>query len=74
MQGCSFDEIHIHHPEDTDRSHGMSGTKMRQAAADGDIETFHKHLGSNFTRREAEPHMARIQQGIQNGSIPLKRK
>jgi hypothetical protein len=74
MQGCSFDEIHIHHPEDTDRSHGMSGTKMRQAAADGDTETFHKHLGSNFTRREAEQHMARIQQGIQNGSIPLKRK
>lgn len=74
MEGRSFDEIHIHHPEDTDRSHGMSGTKMRQAAADSDIETFHKHLGSIFTRHEAEKHMKRFQQGIQNGSIPLKRK
>lgn len=73
MEGHSFDEIHIHHPEDTDRSHGMSGTKMREAANNGDIETFHKHLGPNFTREEAETHMKRFQQGIQNGSIPLKR-
>jgi hypothetical protein len=74
MEGRSFDEIHIHHPEDTDRSHGMSGTKMREAANAGDIETFHKHLGSNFSKEEAEQHMKRFQKGIQDGSIPLKRK
>ena len=74
MEGRSFDEIHIHHPEDMDRSHGMSGTKMRQAAADGDIETFHKHLGPAFTKEEAKQHMKRFQTGIANGSIPLKRK
>lgn len=74
MEGRSFDEIHIHTPEDSDRSHGMSGTKMREAANSGDIETFHKHLGSAFSREEAEKHMKKFQQGIQNGSIPLKRK
>lgn len=73
MEGKHFDEIHIHHPEDLNRSHGMSGTKMRQAAADGDIETFHKHLGSVFSRKEAEQHMKRFQEGIKTGSIPLKR-
>ena len=74
MEGRSFDEIHIHHPEDTDRSHGMSGTKMREAAHAGDIEEFHKHLGPSFSREEAEKHMKRFQTGIANGSIPLKRK
>ena len=74
MEGRSFDEIHIHHPEDMDRGHGMSGTKMREAANSGDIDEFHKHLGPNFTRKEAEQHMKRFQQGIQDGSIPLKRK
>lgn len=69
-----FDEIHIHHPEDTDRSHGMSGTKMREAANSGDLETFHKHLGSNFSKDEAKYHMDRFKQGIAGGSIPLKRK
>jgi hypothetical protein len=68
-----FDEIHIHLPKDTGRSHGMSGTKMRQAAHDGDIETFHKHLGSSFTRTEAMHHMKRFKEGIASGSIPLKR-
>jgi len=74
MHGLAFDEIHIHHPEDTKRSHGMSGTKMREAAAAGNIEEFHKHLGPNFTRKEAEEHMSRFQTGIKNGTIPLKRK
>jgi hypothetical protein len=74
MEGRSFDEIHIHYPSDADRSHGMSGTKMRQAAADGDIETFHNHLGSSFSREDAIHHMKRFQHGIQNGLIPLKRK
>ena len=74
MEGRSFDEIHIHHPEDLDRSHGMSGTKMRQAAADGDIEEFHKHLGPSFSRQEAQQHMDKFRAGISDGSIPLKRK
>lgn len=74
MEGLSFDEINIHHPKDTDRSHGMSGTKMRQAAADGDVETFHKHLGPMFSKEEAVKHMRRVQKGITSGTIPLIRK
>ena len=50
-----------------------ASSNMREAANNGDIETFHKHLGPNFTREEAETHMKRFQQGIQNGLIPLKR-
>lgn len=74
MGDKKFDEIHIQHPEDTDRSHGMSGTKMRSAALAGDINEFHKHLGPMFSRKEATEHMNRIKKGIEDGTIPLKRK
>lgn len=74
MDGKFFHEIHIHTPEDSVRSHGMSGTKMREAANSGDLETFHKHLGPNFTKSEAKIHLNRFREGIQKGSIPLKRK
>jgi hypothetical protein len=54
LQGNKFDKVHIHYPEDGDRSHGMSGTKMRAAAHEGNIEEFRKHLGPNFSQKEAE--------------------
>ena len=73
MEGRKFDEIYVHHPEDTDRSHGMSGTKMRTAASTGDIETFHKHLGPMFTRKEAEHHMNKIKNAISSGALKVKR-
>lgn len=63
----------LRYPEDTDRIHCVRGTKMREAAHIADIEIFHKHLGSNFSK-EADHHMKRFQKGIRNGSIPLKRK
>ena len=74
MEGHKFDEIHIHHPEDSDRSHGMSGTNMRKAAHEGNSETFHKHLGSMFSRPESDKIMKKVKTGIESGQIPLKRK
>lgn len=73
MGDLKFDEIRIHTPEDQDRSHGMSGTKMRQAAVNGNQEEFHRHLGPMFTKKESNGIMARVQSGIQSGKIKLKR-
>lgn len=77
MEGRHFDEIHIHHPEDTERSHGMSGTKMRAAAID-DSENgkkeFHRHLGDMFTRAESNKIKSKVKAGITSGKIALKRK
>jgi hypothetical protein len=73
MEGRHFDEIHIHYPEDTDRSHGMSGTKMRTAAHEGDEEEFHKHLGPMFSRLESNRLMKKVHDKIASGEIPLKR-
>lgn len=69
-----FDEINVHTPEDENRTHGMSGTKMRQAAADGNIKEFHRHLGPMFSKEEAEHHMKKIADGIKAGTVPLIRK
>jgi len=74
MGDNKFDEIHIHTPENEDRSHGMSGTKMRQAAADNDIETFHKHLGPAFSREEAQSMMQKTKSAIDSGKLKIKRK
>lgn len=68
-----FDSVTIHHPENQDRKHGMSGTNMRKAANDGHIEDFHKHLGPNFSRTEAHSLMKRVKDGIDAGKIKLKR-
>ena len=68
-----FDSITVHTPEDSDRSHGMSGTKMRAAANEGDAETFHKHMGPAFSRKESDGIMSKVKSGIDSGAIPLKR-
>ena len=77
MGDNKFDEIQIHHPEDTDRSHGMSGTRMRAAAnQEGSVaeKEFHNHLGPMFSREESNKVKNKIKAGIQSGQIPLKRK
>jgi hypothetical protein len=74
MNGQQFDSVTIHHPEDTERSHGMSGTNMRNAAASGDIEEFHRHLGPSFTRKEARTLMQRVKSGLESGKLSVKRK
>ena len=73
MEGNKFDDIQIHHPEDAERTHGMSGTNMRTAAANGDLDEFHRHLGSMFTKDEAKHHMGRIKDAIKSGAIKVKR-
>jgi hypothetical protein len=73
MEGRKFDSVTIHYPSDTNRSHGMSGTKMRQAAHDGNLDEYHRHLGPNFSRAEASKIMKKTQAGIKSGVIPLKR-
>ena len=73
MGDNKFDEVYIHTPKDENRSHGMSGTKMRQSASDGDIETFHKHLGSMFSRKEAQSMMDRTKTAIDSSKLKIKR-
>ncbi len=73
MNGHRWDSIHIHTPSDEGRSHGMSGTPMRAAAAAGDLKTFHKHLGSHFSSDEAKAHMDKIQSAIVSKKLKIKR-
>ena len=73
MEGNKFDEIQIHHPEDGDRSHGMSGTNMRTAASKDNVDEVHRHLGSMFSRAEAEEHTKRIGDAIRSGALKVKR-
>lgn len=65
--------VYVHFPHDENRSHGFSGTKMRQAAHDKDLHTFHKHIGPAFSHEEAHKLMHRVHDGIKSGHIPLKR-
>lgn len=73
MNGHKWDHIHIHTPSDEGRSHGMSGTKMREAAHKGDHETFHKHLGTHFSKEDAHKISGRIKQAIESKQLKLKR-
>jgi hypothetical protein len=68
-----FDSISIHHPEDLERKHGMSGTKMRTAAASGDHKTFAKHLGPMFDKKETLNIMNKVKSGLTSGQIKVKR-
>jgi hypothetical protein len=65
--------VHIHYPSDEDRSHGMSGTKMRTAAENNDVDTYKKHLGNNFSDKEAKSIMGRTRVGLLAGKIKVKR-
>lgn len=73
LHGDRPDAVYVHYPKDENRSHGFSGTKMRKAAHEHDIHTFHKHLGPSFTHEEASKLMHRVHNGIKSGHIPLKR-
>ena len=76
MEGKKFDRINIHTPKDTERKHGMSGTKMRMAASvnsKSSDEEFHKHLGKMFSKEEAMNVKNKINFAIQSGQVKLKR-
>lgn len=68
-----WDSITLHHPEDVNRSHGMSGTAMRTAVANNNIEEFHRHLGPMFSREEAREHFNRISDALKSGKAKVKR-
>lgn len=65
--------VELHFPKDENRSHGMSGTKMRTAATEGDHDTYKKHLGPNFSHKEAKSIMDRTRVGLVAGKIKVKR-
>lgn len=69
----SWDNITIHYPEDKERTHGMSGTKMRQAVANNDFNEYHRHLGSMFSNDEARNYFNKIQDAIQSKKLKVKR-
>lgn len=73
LEGHKPDAVHIHYPKDEDRSHGMSGTKMRTAAESGDLDTYKKHLGPNFSDKEAKSIMDRTRVGLMARKIKVKR-
>jgi hypothetical protein len=67
-----WDSISVHHPK-AGRTHGMSGTNMRAAAASGDKAEFHKHLGPMFSAKEASGHLMKIHRALKSKTIALKR-
>jgi hypothetical protein len=73
LAGNKPDEVKIHYPKDENRSHGMSGTKMRTAAETGDAKVYKQHLGSNFSDKEAKGIMDRTRVGLMAGKIKVKR-
>jgi hypothetical protein len=73
LEGNKPDAVHLHYPQDEDRSHGMSGTKMRTAAENNDVDTYKKHLGPNFSDKEAKSLMDRTRVGLLAGKIKVKR-
>lgn len=73
LEGHKPDAVHLHFPKDEDRSHGMSGTKMRTAASANDLNTYKKHLGPNFSDKEAKSIMDRTRVGLMSGKIKVKR-
>lgn len=59
---------------DLDRSrHGLSGTRMRQAAFDNAYDTFREHLGPNFTKSQILHIFNRTRQAILAGRLKIKR-
>lgn len=74
MEDKKFDSISLHYPEDTDRSHGMSGTKMRKAASEGNVDEVHRHLGKSFSRKEATSIAKRMKDAIDSGKLKLVRE
>lgn len=73
LQGHTPDEVHIHYPEGEERSHGLSGTKMRTAASSSDLGEFKKHVGPAFSDKEAKKIMDRTRVGLMAGKIKVKR-
>lgn len=73
LEGQVPHQVHIHYPSDENRSHGMSGTNMRNAAVNNDHETFKKHLGPKFSDKEAKSIMDRTRVGLAAGKIKVKR-
>lgn len=74
IKNPGFDEIHGHVPEGAERAHGMSGTKMRAAAAAGDVKTYKAHLGPSFSDKETKDIMGKTTKAIASGTTKLKRK
>lgn len=73
MNGHKWDSIHVHTPADEGRTHGMSGTKMRAAAAVDDHETFHHHLGPMFSKDEAKEIHGKVKSAILSKKLKIKR-
>ena len=73
MNGHTWDSIHIHTPEDSNRKHGMSGTNLRSAAVTDDHDEFHRHLGHAFSKNESESIRQKVKGAIVSKKIKIKR-
>lgn len=66
----NWDSISLHFPEGN-RAGGYSGTKMRTAAASGDKEEFHRHIG--LEKEESNKLLKKVQKAIKSKEIKVKR-
>jgi hypothetical protein len=73
MEGKKFDSVTLH-VASGDRTHGFSGTKMRNAAANDDFDTYSKHMGPAFSKAKKRSYFERIKQGLASGALSVKRK
>lgn len=74
IKNPGFTEVKVHTPDGTKRTHDFSGTRLRDAADRGDLDTFHEHLGPAFTREEAKKHMDTTKALLDSGAMSVKRK
>lgn len=73
MGGLMFKSIRLHTPDGDERTHGLSGTRMRQAIADDDYSTYIQHYGKNEADAEfLWKHCLRP--AHQRGEIIIKRR
>lgn len=74
MHGFYYNQISIKMPPHGRETHGLSGTKMRQAALDNDFLTFHKHIGLHIDPIVTRHMMTKVQRALMDDEIHIKRR
>lgn len=71
--GGKFDEVDVIGPTTDRTDHGLSGTRMRVAARDGDFPTFREHIGDSFSADQIQRMFERTRAAIEDGRLKVKR-
>lgn len=73
MEGQFWDEINVITPDDEERTHGLSGTRMRQAIIDDDFATYLQHYGKYDLNAESVYSLV-LRPAAVSGELVVKRK